>query len=311
MEQDNFERFFSPKDEDDRPEHCQAVPDHEEELKEFLQDLPEREEDLQQAPRHPHLPDLPPASCVGEPRPQARRGMKTFRTGPKGVKADFEEFKLQQKAMKLSDMFNDRRRIAHLMAGKKVYDQAANEENTDSDNDSLDDDEDVLQMFRQEQQQKLSIINEDRPTFGTVKHLNYQNFEVEIDGEDSSVYIVVLLYQDYLPLCMKLVNILENLAPYYPYLKFMKARTDHVYPEFDDAGLPSLLVFRSKQQIDTIVQVSRLLPPNFDDDDFIKFLQHKDLLKHGLEYKLDNVEKPAIKESVLAKDYDSGSDLDL
>ena len=50
------------------------------------------------------------------------------------------------------------------------------------------------------------------------------NFDVEIDGEDPDVYIVILIYQDYIPNCVKLLDIFENIAPFYPHLKFMKAR---------------------------------------------------------------------------------------
>ena len=50
------------------------------------------------------------------------------------------------------------------------------------------------------------------------------NFDQEVDGEDPNVYILVLFYQDYLVECSLLESILRNLAPYYPYLKFMRAR---------------------------------------------------------------------------------------
>jgi len=285
-------------------EHCQPLPDYDPYEYDFeimtaeeMADYEKQAEQYEQAGRQKRGATQAKSQSMWGPRKKAIQGRKTYATGPKGVLTDFEEHKLQEKAKDLTRGFQKLRTYKELGRGKKHYGEMAQQQeepvrkgrrprtSDDEDEDSSDDfsDEDLLLAFKQE---KLLIANADRPTFRKMRELNYLNFDKEVDGEDPNVYILVLFYQDYLVECSLLESILRNLAPYYPYLKFMRARTDQICPDLEDSALPALVVFQDKKQVWREVAVTKFLPPQFGDDDVVKLLNDANVLQQGLEYKV-------------------------
>jgi len=292
----------------DQEEHCEPLPDFDpyeydtEYMNKDEMEQYETEADAYEAAGHMKRQDgvahaqhkATQMDNTWGPRKKALQGRKSTATGPKGVLTDYEEHKLQMRAKELSKGFQKLRTFKELALGKKHYGAVVQKQEVQrgrrpktsdtEDEDSSDDisDEELLLAYKTE---KLLIANADRPTFGRMRELTYLNFDQEIDGEDPGVYILILFFQDYIPECSLLESILRNLAPFYPYLKFMRARTDKILPSLEDHSLPALLVYKDKKQVWLEVTVTRFLPPVFNDDDVVRLLTEANILQHGTEWK--------------------------
>jgi len=221
-----------------------------------------------------------------DPRKIARENQKVFRTGPKGVKADYNEARLKVVAGRLKKEIHDRKIIKRGALGapaplatldarapppKPVYERPSQADDSESD---WDEDPEAERLVKE----TIKLHMEDLPTFGECRTLNAMNFDKEVDGENPNVTIIIHVYQDYLARCALMNDTLARMAEAWPHTKFMLGRTDHILPDFPDHGCPSFIVFRGGKQLHNIAEFMVEIGPDFTDVDVVRYFRQKGIL---------------------------------
>jgi len=93
-----------------------------------------------------------------------------------------------------------------------------------------------------------------------------------VECEHPETVVVVHLYQNYIPSCMRLNSVLDEIAKKYQKTKIGRIKSTDARPGFDDMGLPALLVYKSGDVVGSYVRVTEELPQGFDIDDLEEFL---------------------------------------
>eukprot|EP00743_Colponemidia_sp_Colp-15_P002979 GILK01003222.1.p1 GENE.GILK01003222.1~~GILK01003222.1.p1 ORF type:complete len:341 (-),score=69.99 GILK01003222.1:221-1117(-) len=212
-------------------------------------------------------------------------------TGPKGVKADYEEAKFRAKlARERKEM--ERKIIEGAIAAGAVEDRyesaifAADlidhpsdgrssstvrtepafaqsssardgkgergEKDSDDEFADLDSDEESFNAYRA---QRLQQALGDRPRFGRVVELTKAEYVAAIDSEASNVFVVVHLYEQFVKACKRLNNILDFLAQKYPLVKFCRIESRLAKADYDHVALPTLIVYNDKDVVDVSVRL--------------------------------------------------------
>ncbi|GBG33219.1 Phosducin-like protein [Hondaea fermentalgiana] len=186
-------------------------------------------------------------------------------TGPKGVKADYEEAKAIMRrrieTKKLQDLEAFKRqgygattteesisyhsRAQRGLVGSHVrkYDADA-EDNSDEDGDSDDDDEAFLAAYRQHRMDQMSGLNA-LPKFGRVIPVDKFQFLDEIDNADPRTFVVTHIYEEYIAACRKMNQVLEQLAQKQSHVKICKLVATEADQTLSHRALPAFLVYRA------------------------------------------------------------------
>jgi len=254
-------------------------------------------------------PDLRPDQMgeqLGEPvaqpspppdaRPLARKGMKTHRTGPKGVVADYNEAKLKMRALRIRDKISLGKKICRASFGAAAPLRAAQPEESDEDSEDYDEHDEVIAKYKRD---RIRMAHEELPKFGAVTDLKAKNFLKEIDGEPPCVTIVIHVYQDYLEPCARMNEALDNIAAFFPFVKFMRGRTDHILPDYPDHACPTFIVFKGGQQIHNLVCVLAEIGYPFKDAAVVAYLRQFGVLP---------LDKPTIPGSAAVAGGESGEE---
>eukprot|EP01083_Nonionella_stella_P057348 150592_1 len=213
-----------------------------------------------------------------EPRMKARQGRKTYATGPKGVRTDFEEAKLKWRAIDID------RKIKSEQHMYMNLDSSATETQSrltitehKSEEAEFEDDEEDEEALMQYKLQKMAILEANRPRYGLTKEITAYSFEEEVDHAPPNVMIVIHIYQDYLERCGRMNFAIAQIAQSYPNIKFMRARSDRLgLDTYPDVGLPTFVVYKNGKQLQNHIAVHTLVPNPFTVKDVEHFLiQHK------------------------------------
>jgi len=163
------------------------------------------------------------------PRPAARRGLgNSYRSGPKGVRADYEEAKLCVTAHRLKQKIKYEEIVKRTALGQggplDELDAVAPKIRPASERErrqaeSADDDESIVGNENEEEdiwakarENEINLHMESESSFGTLEELHTKKFEEEIDGENPNTTIVIHVYQDYIPRCAYMNAILTRIA---------------------------------------------------------------------------------------------------
>ena len=149
------------------------------------------------------------ATMPEEPRYEARKGMKSFHSGPKGVIADFNEAKLKQRAKRIEENLRRKEKLYmtlgssnpnqiqpfHLKYTKKSKkDKSDSKHDSDSEESDLDDsDDEAIQIYKQE---KLKQIQKYRDRYGSCMEVTAWTFEEKVEQAPKNVVTVMHVYQD-------------------------------------------------------------------------------------------------------------------
>ncbi|EEB05544.1 phosducin family protein [Schizosaccharomyces japonicus yFS275] len=135
----------------------------------------------------------------------------------------------------LDDALVDSMKMAHdHRLDKKTLDEL----------DELEDEEDdeFLQMYRQKRMQEWQQTAR-AAKFGRVYPISKPDYTKEVTEASKEVFVVVHMFQDYIPACKLLNAILDKLAATYPKVKFVKIPGQHAVENYPDAMMPTLLVY--------------------------------------------------------------------
>lgn len=203
-------------------------------------------------------------------------------TGVRGVIADFKESKECQKYAREMDLRKTQDAIERLTLGAKLkpgelsISTAANkrrekekrhfqQENIDNDSedDSFDDSEDeFFSSYRQQrilQLEKRSISN--WPVYdGELLDVTPIQFSEIIDDTDPRVWVIILLYESFIPSCRLVTDHLRILAKTMTFCRFLCLRASSTKSKIDPVGLPSLIMYRGGNLEVNLTPVTDHLP---------------------------------------------------
>jgi len=97
---------------------------------------------------------------------------------------------------------------------------------------------------------------------------------------DPHTFVIIHLYQNYIPACVRLNDILKRLAKKYPTIKFGNIISTDAKPGFDDIGLPSLIIYKGGDVHLSFVRLQEDLGSGFDIDDVDQFFIDQGIIRH-------------------------------
>lgn len=133
--------------------------------------------------------------------------------------------------------------IGKKAAGKgvvKTYDELDLDEL-----DELEDEEDdrVLEEYRRKRMQEMKVAAT-RAKYGAVKDITAVDYVDEVNKAGDDIWVVLHLYKEGIPLCSLINQFLQRLAAKFPATKFLRAISTTCIPNFPDANLPTVFVYK-------------------------------------------------------------------
>jgi len=202
-------------------------------------------------------------------------------TGPKSVLADYAEnkewLKLRNEVENLRNEWKLQKSIAPIQSTREEAEDQQCEEDYIED----DQDEKFFEEYKRKRIEELYSMKS--RTFGFLRKVDKTSLVDEIDKEDSQVYIVIHIYEEYIPQCTKLNKYLQDLAIEYSRVKFLKAIASETLASIDPIALPTLSVYKAGERYITFMRLQDMLGTNFTLDDVEKLLcSHKILEKTAI-----------------------------
>jgi len=117
--------------------------------------------------------------------------------------------------------------------------------------------------------------------FGNLTQLTKSNYVDFIDSEGPDTFVIIHLYQNYIPACVRLNDILKRLTKKYPTYKLGKIISTDAKPGFDDVGLPSLIVYKGGDVHLSFVRIQDDLGSGFDIDDVDQFFIEQGITRYS------------------------------
>lgn len=198
-------------------------------------------------------------------------------TGPKGVIKDWQRFK-QLETEKREEAQRERLELAKklsITAKTNAEDEIAKQQaEFDSELQELMND-DFLLEFQKKRMAEMLALSGRLPTFGNLINMTSgEQLLHAIDKEQTTVTIILHIYDERITACRTLNNCLQTLAKDYVNVKFCKINgcVAGMSLKFRQHGLPSLLVYKNGQVIGNFVRVSDEFGDEFYASDVESFL---------------------------------------
>ncbi|KAL6066550.1 hypothetical protein QOT17_009533 [Balamuthia mandrillaris] len=223
-------------------------------------------------------PSLPPIRRHGE-----------HNTGPKGVIQDYKEEQKRQRdqqeirQLQLQYEINKKTVVYHSWSAqdaekreldmeRQQEEKARQKEEASEEEEDLDDEDDeFLKQYRAMRLREL--MDQKKYRFGTLKRINKQEWAEEVDSEIATgCFVVIHLYSEMVPPCVRANYVLEELARKHPDVKFLKIPANEAKRDWDEVALPTLLVYRKGENYAQYVRFIDDIGYEFDEDDLEAFL---------------------------------------
>lgn len=105
-------------------------------------------------------------------------------------------------------------------------------------------DDNFLEEYRKKRMNELKAAAK-KPYFGKVIEINKQDYIDEVTKAAKDVFVVLSLYQDYIPESLLVNKCMEVLAGKYTDVKFVKITATKCVDRFPDDNCPSILIYRN------------------------------------------------------------------
>lgn len=191
----------------------------------------------------------------------------TLDTAPRarGGKDEWEDALIKHKVM---DAPLDHAKMRYMLQMKRedeaFLDQKYRESDRAHENDTLEELEDAMdedeldnelfEKFRAQRLAEMKAENE-KNKFGRLTHVTAQDYVKEVTEADASFLVVVHLYQDYVPECVRLNQVMEELSFRHKDVKFCKIKASDANADYPDHALPTLVVYKGGDVLDRIVSL--------------------------------------------------------
>jgi Phosducin len=241
------------------------------------------------------------------------------KSGVKGVLADYKLHQDERKCQAWIDKLDKDELVARNMVGAMLKpgevsislaamrERLRLEKEIDRINDDElnEEDENFLASYRQKRLRELKQANA-LPAFSGVEDVDPVGYSKAIDETDPRVFIVVHLYETYLPACRSLIPIMEKLSrDSMRDVRFLSLNASTASKTLDPVALPSVLIYRSGVLIGNLTPITNHLPVNFTPQDV------EEQLNESIgKLSADMVVQPS-SQAQSAQHYDPGSDAEL
>ncbi|EFA82441.1 phosducin-like protein [Heterostelium album PN500] len=223
---------------------------------------------------------VPPSAAAGGdmsmmPQPQSFKRAGGGNTGVKGVLADYAEFKENQRQEYLAKQEMNRQMLEKMCVTIKDKPQKPKDEEEEEDED--------LKRLREKRlaQLKSNSKTSSLPklkTFGYLKQISQREYVEEIDNEPPNVFVIIHLYQNYIPECILLNQQLSQMAVKYSHIKFLKILSTDAKADYHDEALPTLLVYIGGKLLVSFIPITMELEKNFVKEDLEMLLASYDII---------------------------------
>ena len=120
-------------------------------------------------------------------------------------------------------------------------------------------DEDLLEndMFEKYRAKRLAEMKDRaaKDKFGSLIHVSAQDYVQEVTKAPPGQVVVLHLYQDYVEECARLNTVMQELSYRHKDVKFCKIKSKDANSEYPDDALPTLMVYRGGDMLDTITSL--------------------------------------------------------
>jgi len=123
-------------------------------------------------------------------------------------------------------------------------------------NDALEDDEIENAMFEKYRAARLAEMREAqvKNKFGGLVHVTAQDYVKEVTNHEGDL-VVVHLYQEYIPECKRLNEVLQELSTRHKQVKFCKIKSTDANAEYPDKALPTMVIYKNGDVLDRVVSM--------------------------------------------------------
>ena len=174
-------------------------------------------------------------------------------TGPKGVIADARQHKARAQLQRTADAV---RREEMLRARQvKVAPHAAAE--ASEDDESEDEEDEAYRAYRaqrlQQVQQQVATLAH-LPAHGTLDFVDKFEYIDIVDAAHPDAFVVVHLYEDFLPACVRLNFRLQELAAKHDQVRFLAVVASDAKEALNKATLPLLISYRAGEYVQSVTR---------------------------------------------------------
>ena len=123
------------------------------------------------------------------------------------------------------------------------YELKKDRKDDDEDKDLDLDDDEWIKEYREKWLEELKGTDKEG-NYRYVKHITKQDFQIEVTDAPKGTWVVILLYQDYVPISLKIVEIFNQLQEKYPEVKFLKSIATKTIENYRDSDVPGILIYK-------------------------------------------------------------------
>ena len=234
-------------------------------------------------------------------------------TGPKGVKADYDEYKQHQEqerarinqekeavldrlvngaisstpsvsysameAQRLLEKAIQRHTNHHGNTTNNSNDQCGsngNDEDTDDDllNELEDDEDTFMAAYREKRRQEMQMQSK-LPSYGKVTNVDAFGFVDRLERTNANIYVIVHMWEKDIRACNTLDVTLESLAREHQHIDFLRLCRSDTPTGLPCNALPALLIYQDGELIETIMKVDEKVGDKCAKNDVEKLLSEK------------------------------------
>lgn len=172
---------------------------------------------------------------------------------------NYEELPVVTKEWEHSKVANEKMDNYDPLEGKK-----------ETELDDLEDDleDDFLRKYKETRMMEMTDKKKD-PTFIYVKEISKVEYKSEVNEAPKGVWVVLLLYQNYLKACNEMLPVMEEAAKKYEGMKFLKSVATKCIENYKDILCPTLIIYKDGEPYRQLVRFDKeyrkMTMASFDD----------------------------------------------
>lgn len=123
--------------------------------------------------------------------------------------------------------------------------------------DELDDlDNTAFEKYREARLREMKE-SQAKNKFSGLTHVTAQDYVQEVTNAEEGITVILHLYQDYVPECTRLNEVLQELSLRHKEVKFCKIKSKDANADYPDSCLPTLLIYKDGQVLDRVVALKK------------------------------------------------------
>merc|ERR1712146_838350 len=103
--------------------------------------------------------------------------------------------------------------------------------------------EDEFLKKYKEQRMAEMMTKKEKPKFGWVREISKAEYKREVNEAPKGVWVILLLYQEYIESCQQMKKVMDEAAVQYPEMKFLKSVATKCIENYKDVLCPTLVIY--------------------------------------------------------------------